>query len=222
MDMPHKIPAPDSLQPKRFTFGTKAKSLIPGILRRYPDQHRQSAVMPLLTLAQQQNGGWLSRAAMDHVAELLGMPSMRVYEVASFYSMYNLRPVGRQHVEVCTTTPCWLRGSGDIIERCQNVLGIAPGGVSRDGAYSLGEVECLGACVNAPVVKINQDYYEDLNPDRIEEVLRGFEQGRPAEPGPQSARSSSEPMKTSEPVKTRRKGRSSIRSSKSGNAGKRH
>ncbi len=196
MNAPHKIPAPESLQPKRFAFGMEAKSLIPGILQRYPDQNQHSAVMPLLTLAQQQHGGWLPRAAMDHVAELLDMPRMRVYEVASFYSMYNLRPVGRQHVEVCTTTPCWLRGSGEIMQRCQHVLGLAVGGVSHDGAFGLSEVECLGACVNAPVVKINQEYYEDLTPDNIEEILRGFEHGNMVDPGPQSARHSSEPLKT--------------------------
>ena len=196
MNSPHKIPAPEFLQPKRFVFGTQAKNLIPDILRRYPDQHQHSAVMPLLTLAQEQNGGWLPRAAMDYVAEFLDMPRMRVYEVASFYSMYNLRPVGRQHVEVCTTTPCWLRGSGEIMERCQNVLGLDVGAVSNDGAFGLNAVECLGACVNAPVVKINQDYYEDLTPDGIEEILRGFEHGAPVDPGPQSARHSSEPLKT--------------------------
>ncbi len=149
--------------------------------------------MPLLALAQRQNAGWLSRAAMDYVAELLGMPPVRVYEVASFYTMYNLEPVGRHVVQVCTTTPCWLRGSDAIVEACEQHLGIKLGETTADGAFTLREVECLGACVNAPMCQIGDAYYEDLTPQHITRLLDQFAAGETPAAGPQAGRKSSEP-----------------------------
>ena len=119
--------------------------------------------MPLLDLAQRQHDGWLPRAAMDHVAELVGLPQMRIYEVATFYTMYNLAPIGENHLQVCTNLPCWLRGSDDVVKTCKNKLGINMGETTPDGKFTLNEMECLGACVNAPMMQINDDYYEDLD-----------------------------------------------------------
>ncbi len=137
------------------------------IIARYPAGRQQSAVMPLLALAQRQNGGWLPKAAMDYVAGMLGMAPVRVYEVASFYTMYNLDPVGKNVIEVCTTTPCWLRGSDAIVEACEKHLGIGLGETTADGQFTLREAECLGACVNAPMCSIGEHYYEDLTPENV-------------------------------------------------------
>ena len=120
-------------------------------------------MLPLLDLAQRQHGGWLPRAAMDQVAEMLDMAPIRVYEVATFYTMFNLRPVGRYLLQVCTTTPCWLRGSDAVVGACEQKLGIGVGGSTADGLFTLIEVECLGACVNAPILQVNDDFYEDLD-----------------------------------------------------------
>jgi NADH-quinone oxidoreductase E subunit len=150
--------------------------------------------MPLLTLAQQQNGNWLPRAAMDYVAAYLGMPPIRVYEVATFYTMYNLEPVGKYIVGVCTTTPCWLKGSDGIVGACEKHLGVKLGQTTPDGVFTLREVECLGACVNAPMLQVNdEDFYEDLTPESTVALLDAFKSGKQPKPGPQSGRHTSEP-----------------------------
>lgn len=169
-------------QPENFKFTAANMKKVEEIISLYPAGRQQSAVMPLLDLAQRQVGkegakqdpavgGWIPRAAMDHIGELLGMPNIKVYEVASFYSMYNLAPVGKHLVQICTTTPCWLNGSDDVVKTCTKHLGIGMNETTKDGKFTLMEVECLGACVNAPMVQINDDYYEDLTPEAMKEVL---------------------------------------------------
>jgi NADH-quinone oxidoreductase subunit E len=186
-------PAPEELQPAAFSFTEDNVERVKEIVALYPEGYQASAVMPLLDLAQRQMGGWLPRAAMDHVAELLEMPRIRVYEVATFYGMLNLAPVGRHMVKVCTTTPCWLRGSDEVLRACEKVLGVRCGETTADGEFTLSEVECLGACVNAPVVKFDNDYYEDLDPDSAERLLAKLKEGEATRPGPQSGRKASEP-----------------------------
>ena len=141
------------------------------IFKRYPADRRESAVMPLLHLAQREFGGWLSQEAMDYVAEVVGMAPIRVYEVATFYTMYNLKPVGKYHVQVCTNISCWLCASDGIVKALKDKLKIKLGETSDDARFTLSEVECLGACVNAPMMQINDDYYENLTPDKISEVI---------------------------------------------------
>jgi NADH-quinone oxidoreductase subunit E len=188
-----RVPAPADLQPSAFAFTTENLAKAKEIIARYPPRRQASAVMPLLDLAQRQHEGWLPRAAMDHVAEVLEMPPIRVYEVATFYTMYNLAPVGRHHVQICTTTPCWLRGSNDIADACRRHLGVGFGETTADGKFTLSEVECLGACVNAPMFQVNDDYYEDLTPDGAVKILQALAGGQAPTPGPQSGRRSSEP-----------------------------
>ena len=142
------------------------------ILGRYPAAHRQSAVLPLLDLAQRRNGGWLPPAVVDAVGDYLDMPSMRVRELVTFYSMFHDRPVGRYLVQVCRTTPCWLRGSDEVLAGAREELGIAPGETTPDGRFTLIEVECLGACADAPVVQINDDYHERLDGEQMRAWLR--------------------------------------------------
>jgi len=163
------------------------------IIAKYPKGRQQSAVMPLLALAQKQNANWLPRSAMDCIAEMLGMPPVRVYEVASFYTMYNLSPVGTHVIEVCTTTPCWLRGSDEIVSACKKRLGVGLGETTRDGEFTLREVECLGACVNAPMVAVGEHYYEDLTPESVVTIIDTLASGKQPKSGPQSGRKSSEP-----------------------------
>ena len=150
-------------QPEVFSFTPENLAKAKTFMAKYPPGKQASAVLPLLDLAQRQAGGWLPRAAMDHVAETLEMAPIRVYEVATFYTMFNLRPVGRYLLQACTTTPCWLRGSDAVIEACERKLGIGVGGTTPDGLFTLVEVECLGACVNAPILQVNDDFYEDLD-----------------------------------------------------------
>lgn len=176
-----------------FSFNAENIARAKIIMAKYPKGRQQSAVMPLLTLAQKQNGNWLSKAAMDHVAEVLSMPPVRVYEVASFYTMYNLSPVGKHVIEVCTTTPCWLRGSDDIVNACKKRLGVDLGETTKDGQFTLREVECLGACVNAPMCSIDDHYYEDLNKESMTNIIDALARGEKPKPGPQSGRKSSEP-----------------------------
>jgi NADH-quinone oxidoreductase subunit E len=176
-----------------FVFTAESLAKAKTIIARYPAGRQQSAVMPLLDLAQRQIGGWLTREAMDYIAEMLEMPPIRVYEVASFYTMYNLSPIGRYHVQVCTTTPCWLRDSGAIVAACKKTLGIEVGETTADGKFTLNEVECLGACVNAPMMQVNDDYYEDLDPESAARVLEAFKRGETPKAGPQSGRRTSEP-----------------------------
>jgi NADH-quinone oxidoreductase subunit E len=188
-----RVPAPPELQPDSFEFTAENLAKANEIITRYPDNRQASAVMPLLDLAQRQHQNWLPRVAMDYVGGLLGMPPIRVYEVATFYTMYNLAPVGEHFVQVCTTTPCWLRGSADVVSACKNKLGIGFGETTDDGKFTLIEVECLGACVNAPMMQINDDYYEDLTAESTEQILDTLARGDKPQTGPQSGRHMSEP-----------------------------
>jgi NADH-quinone oxidoreductase E subunit len=179
-----------------FVFNEENLKRKDEIAARYPDSHPRGALMPLLDLAQRQNGGWLSREAMDYVADMLDMPAIRVYEVATFYSMFHLKPVGKHCVGVCTTTPCWLRNSEAIVKACKDTLGIDISATTADGLFTLGELECLGACVNAPVVQINDDYYEDLDYDKMVTILEALKKGEQPKLGSQVGRSGSEPIKS--------------------------
>ena len=176
-----------------FAFSPANAKLAKVHIAKYPDGRQASAVMPLLDLAQRQNEGWLTKEAMDGVAGMLDMPVIRVYEVATFYTMYNLQPVGRHHVEVCTNVPCWLRGSDGVVEACRRVLGIDFGETSEDGMFTLSEVECQGACVNAPMMKIGDDFYEDLDAESTESILALLKSGGVPRPGPQNGRKGCEP-----------------------------
>lgn len=182
-----------SVQPASFAFTPENLEKAERIIARYPEGKQASAVMPLLEIAQDQHDNWVPRAAMDMIADMLGMPKVRVYEVATFYTMYNLKPSGRKLVQVCTTTPCWLRGSADIMDACKKKLGIGNHGVTDDGAFGLMEVECLGACVNAPMVQINDKYYEDLTPERMEQILDMLANGEEPPVGNQFGRQTSAP-----------------------------
>jgi NADH-quinone oxidoreductase E subunit len=177
-----------------FNFDADNKALTKTVIAKYPKGRQASAVLPLLDLAQRQNDGWLSRSAMDHVAEVLDMAPIRVYEVATFYSMYNLKPVGKHHVQVCTTTPCWLRGSDEVLDACKKRLGIEPGETTADGNFTLDEVECLAACVNAPMIQIADDYYEDLDAQSVTQILDDLAAGKTPTPGPQVKRQTSAPV----------------------------
>ena len=187
------VRASEAQQPASFEFTAENLATAKQVIARYPEGRQASAVMPLLDLAQRQHKGWLPRAAMDHVARLLEMPKIRVYEVATFYTMYHLAPVGEYVVEVCTTTPCWLRGSDDVVAACKERLGIEFGETTADGKFSLLEVECLGACVNAPMIQVNDDYYEDLTAQSTRVVLDALARGEKPKAGSQSGRHSSEP-----------------------------
>jgi NADH-quinone oxidoreductase subunit E len=191
MSAPTETPA--AAGPESFAFSAENLKKVDAIVARFPKGRQASAVLPLLDLAQRQNGGWLPRAAMDYVAGLLHMPRIRVYEVATFYSMLNLSPVGRHHIQVCTSTPCWLRGSDGLVGTCQKVLGIPLGATTEDGNFTLSEVECQGACVNGPMLRVNDDYFEDLDPESTEKLLGALRRGEAVRPGPQSGRRASEP-----------------------------
>jgi NADH-quinone oxidoreductase subunit E len=162
-------------------------------IARYPDGRQRSAVMPLLDLAQRQNGGWLPEGVVGTIAEMLDMAPIRVLEVATFYSMYNLEPVGKHQINVCTTTPCWLRGSDEVVVACRKALGVGVGETTGDGAFTLGEVECLGACVNAPVVQVDDDYYEDVDAKSMANIIEALKKGTRLAPGSQTGRSTSAP-----------------------------
>jgi NADH-quinone oxidoreductase subunit E len=157
-------------------------------LAKYPPGRQSSAVLPLLHLAQHQHGGWLPRAAIDYVADLLEMPRIRAYEVATFYDMYNTEPVGRVQVRVCTTTPCWLCGSEEVVRACEDALGCKVGQSTADGRFFLREFECLGACANAPMMWIDDHYYEDLDYERARAVIEALKRGERPRPGPQGER----------------------------------
>ena len=175
-----------------FAFTAANRKQAGAFVARYPRGRGASAVMALLDLAQRQHG-WLSPAAIRHVADYLAMPHVRALEVATFYSMYNLEPKGRHQVRVCTTTPCWLRGSDDIVAACRKALGIDIGETTADGEFSLGEVECLGACVNAPVLQIGDDYFEDVDGDTTRAILETLKAGGSPKAGSQSGRQTSCP-----------------------------
>ncbi|XP_046397828.1 NADH dehydrogenase [ubiquinone] flavoprotein 2, mitochondrial [Ischnura elegans] len=175
-----------------FEFTPENKKRAETIMSIYPDGHERAAVIPLLDLAQRQHG-WLPISAMHAVAEMLNMPKMRVYEVATFYTMFNRKPVGKYHLQVCTTTPCWLRGSDGIMECIKRKLNIQNGETTPDGKFTLNEVECLGACVNAPMLQVNDNYYEDLNSKDMEEILDDLAADKTPKPGPRNGRFAAEP-----------------------------
>ena len=176
-----------------FSFTPETDARAKAIIARYPEGRQASATLALLDLAQRQNGGWLSRDAIEYVADYLDMAPIRVHEVATFYSMFNLEPVGKYFIQICRTTPCWLCGSDDLTRVCRDKLGIEKGETTEDGLFTLVEVECLGACANAPMAQINDDYYEDLNAERLAEILDALKAGREVEIGSQTGRQSSAP-----------------------------
>ena len=182
----------DFEQPKSFAFTPENQERAKVLMARYPAGRQASAVMPLLDLAQRQHG-WVPQAAMELIANMLDMASIRVYEVATFYTMFNLKPVGKHLIQVCRTTPCWLRGADALTETCKKKLGIGLKETTKDGKFTLVEVECLGACVNAPMVQINDDFYEDLTPQSMEKLIDDLGAGRPTKPGPQISRLNSAP-----------------------------
>ena len=184
----------ENFQPDSFEFTVETMKQAETEIAKYPDIRKASAVMPLLDLAQRQHDGWLPRAAMDYVADLLEMPPIKVYEVATFYTMFNLKPVGKHHVQICTNLPCWLRGSDQVVRACEKQLGIVCGETTEDREFTLTEVECLGACVNAPMVQINDDYYEDLDATSIESILTQLKFGEALKTGSQIGRTSCEPI----------------------------
>jgi NADH-quinone oxidoreductase subunit E len=177
-----------TVSPKSFAFTPENLSRAKTIIARYPEGRQASAVIPLLDIAQRQNDNWLSREAMDYVADMLEMPHIKVYEVATFYTMFNREPVGKNFIQVCTTTPCWLRGSAEIIGICHKKLGIGTGETSQDGKFTVVEVECLGACVNAPMVQINDNYYEDLTPEIMATLIDDLAVGKKPTIGSQTGR----------------------------------
>lgn len=171
---------------KPFEFSAENKKKIEKIIAKYPKGKQASAVLPLLDLAQRQNQNWVSKEIVEKIAEILQMPVMRVFEVATFYTMFNLKPVGTYLLQVCRNTPCWLRGSDEILATCKQY--------ADDKLFSTVEVECMGACVNAPMVAINDDYYEDLNGTKMRQILEDLKQGKPAKPGSQIGRMASAPV----------------------------
>lgn len=169
-----------------FVFTPENQKKAAAIMQKYPPDHQESAILPLMDLAQRQCGGWLPHPAIEAIAVLLNIPAIRAHEVATFYTMFNLAPVGRYHLQMCRTTPCWLRGSANVQKACESHLGIKPGEVTPDGKFSLQEVECLGACVHAPVVQINDDYFEDLTPESMKTLLQNLATGKNVQIGSQA------------------------------------
>jgi NADH-quinone oxidoreductase subunit E len=195
--------APKELQPASFAFSDSNLAWARGQIAKYPEGRQASAVIPILWRAQEQAGGWVSEAAIRAVADLLGMAYIRVLEVATFYTQFQLQPVGRKaHVQVCGTTPCMLRGASDLFDVCRHRIHHDPFRLSADGDFSWEEVECLGACVNAPMVLIGNDTYEDLTKQSFETVLEGLAAGAPPAPGPQNGRQFSMPVAGATTLKT--------------------
>lgn len=181
-------------QPKEpFKFSEENLSWAKEQLKKFPEGRQQSAVIPFLWRAQIQNGGHVTQPIINYLADILDMAEIRVYEVATFYTMFNLAPVGDHLVQVCTTTPCWLRGSDDIVKVCKNKIAKQQQTVSEDGKFSWMEVECLGACANAPMIQIGDDYYEDLDEKSMETILDRLAKGEEVKSGSQTGRTSSEP-----------------------------
>ena len=179
-----------------FSFTEENMKQVRWHISKYPEGRQASAVIPLLDIAQRQNSGWVSQAVIETVAEILQMPSIRVHEVATFYTMFNLKPVGKYHVQICGTTPCMLRGAEDIRGACENHLKIKVGQTTSDNNFTLSEVECLGACANAPMIQINDDYYEDLTTESMVQLLDDLAAGKQVKVGSQIGRNCSEPYGT--------------------------
>ncbi len=197
-------------QPDSFALSASSKKEIAKWIKKYPKGRQRSALIPALWIVQKQAGGWLPAPALEAVAEHLDMPYIRVYEVATFYTMFNLAPVGEHHIQLCGTTPCWLRGAGDLKKVCESKIGPQTHGgmtVSADGKLSWIEVECLGACANAPMVQISNedgdDYFEDLTPQTFGALLDDLAAGRKVKPGPQNTRHTSEPITGTKTLNTK-------------------
>ncbi len=186
-------PAPKSMQPENFEFSEENLALAKKHIAKYPIGRQASAVLPLLDIAQRQNDNWIPLAAVEYIAKILEMEPIRVFEIVTFYTMFNLSPVGKYHLQICGTTPCWLRGSDKIKETCISSLGIKLNETTKDGLFSLVEVECLGACANAPMVQINDDYYEDLDQISMKNIIDSLAEGKQLQKGSQIGRKSSEP-----------------------------
>ena len=189
----------DFVQPASFAFDAQSRAELDRHIAKYPTGKQASAVLPALYLVQNQmkretGSAWVPRVAMDEVARLLEMPPIRVYEVATFYLMFNLRPIGTWHLQVCTTTPCWLRGSDEVTAACRKFTGIEGWGeTSADRMFTMTEVECVGACVNAPVLQVNDDFYEDMDAERTTALLEALKRGEPPKPGSMTGRQTSAP-----------------------------
>ena len=180
-------------QPESFEFDNKNLEAANKIISNYPDGKQQSAVMALLYLAQRQNDNWIPLVAMKYIAKFLDMPYIKVYEVATFYTMYNLTPVGKYFFQVCTTTPCMIRGAYKLVDVCKKKLSEKENQISENGKSSWIEVECLGACVNAPMIQINDSYFEDLDPEKLEKIIDQISKNESPKPGSYKGRLSSEP-----------------------------
>mgnify|MGYP001422287437 FL=1 len=183
-------------QPDNFKFNAKSLNNAEKIISNYPKGKQQSAVMALLYIAQKQNDNWIPLSAMKYIAKMLNMPYIKVYEVATFYTMYNLAPVGKYFFQVCTTTPCMLRGAYKLVDVCKRKISKNESTISKDGKYSWLEVECLGACVNAPMIQINEDYFEDLDPQKLETIIDQVNNDQKPIPGSYRGRLSTEPENT--------------------------
>lgn len=192
-------PGQEAYQPADFAFDAESEAEIAVHLAKYPAGRQASAVIPLLYVVQKQmkrhtDSAWVPRAGMDAIAARLSMAPIRVYEVATFYLMFNLKPVGKWHLQVCTTTPCWLRGSDEVVRAVREFAAIAGfGETSADGAFTMTEVECLGACVNAPILQVNDDFYEDMDAARTRQLLEALRRGTPPKPGSMAGRQGSAP-----------------------------
>ncbi|HIJ62070.1 MAG TPA: NADH-quinone oxidoreductase subunit NuoE [Rhodospirillaceae bacterium] len=183
----------NTVQPASFAFTAENLAKAKAAIAKYPPGRQRSAVMPILDIAQRQEG-WLPLAAMNAVAEMLDLAPIRVYEVATFYTMFQLKPVGKVHMQVCTNLPCMLRGSDEIVETCKRELGVGLGETTADGKFTLSEVECLGACVNAPVIWIGDDYYEDLDADSTRKIIAQLKAGEMPNAGSQTGRKGAAPI----------------------------
>ena len=184
---------PAKNQPETFEFNSSSMEEANKIVLKYPEGKQQSAVMALLYIAQKQNDNWIPLAAMKYIAKFLDMPYIKVYEVATFYTMYNLSPVGKYFVQVCTTTPCMIRGANQLVEACKEKISKSQNTLSKDGKCSWVEVECLGACVNAPMMQINEDYFEDLDKEKTSKIFDKMLNDENIEPGSYRGRVNSEP-----------------------------
>ena len=180
-------------QPTKFEFNEKNLEAAKKAISIYPEGKQQSAVMALLYLAQRQNDNWIPLAAVKYIAKFLSMPYIKVYEVATFYSMYNLAPVGNYFFQVCTTTPCMIRGAYNLVEVCKKKISKKEKEVSKNGKLSWMEVECLGACVNAPMIQINESYFEDLDSEKLEKIIDKINKNEKPQPGSYRGRTSCEP-----------------------------
>ena len=195
MNHPGMINTVSNINSNTFEWSEENFSKVKTIIDKYPRGKQQSAVIPVLDLAQRQNKGWLTKNIIEKVAETLSMSFIRVMEVASFYSMFNLEPVGKNFIQICRTTPCWLRGSDKLLEVAKNVTGCNLGETSKDDKFTLVEVECLGACCNAPMIQINDDYYEDLTEENFKHLLLKLKENEKISTGSQTGRQSSEPKR---------------------------